>query len=176
MITAMLEGVLDRVRLAETDPTKSGVRPGPDGRPPSGFGGDLYYGVYFGGCQGKGQQAEERVYSACIDLTMNLQKVPDKKRGNVALQTGQLLDRASELVRYLMKDFVVPNAANTHRGADPKGKFCEPFDRYTISPARRADGEWFGEDCSPDCPPSGFIVTVSLHGLLWIELETELPT
>jgi hypothetical protein len=176
VITAALLGVLDRVRKKEPDEKRSGIRPGSDGRPPNGYGNQLYYGVYFSGASGIGQECDERTYTISVDVTCNLAKVPDKKRGDIAVQSGGLLDLASDLARHVMRDAVAMNAANANRGDDPKGCFVENFGSYSISPVSRVADDWFGVDCGPDgCPPSGLMVTVTFSGLKWIELEGELP-
>jgi hypothetical protein len=176
VITAALLGVLERVREMEPDEKRSGIRPGDDGRPPNGYGQTLFYGVYFAGLSGVGQECDERTYSIGIDVSLNLAKVPDKKRGEASVQSGGVLDVASNLARYMMRDSAAMNAANENRGTDPTGQFYENFDGYTISPVSRVADDWFGIDCGTnDCPPSGMKVTIMLSGMKWAELRGELP-
>jgi hypothetical protein len=176
VITAALKGVLDRVRVKEPDEKRSGIRPANDGRPPNGYGGYLYYGVYLGSVSGTGQECDERVYTICVDVSINLAKVPDKKRGDAVTQSGGLLDVASDLARYMMRDSACKNSANENRGENPKGIFYENFNSYSISSADRVSDDWFGIDCGTDgCPPSGLKVTLTLSGMKYGELAGELP-
>ena len=179
-IAAALEGTLARVQLAAGDSRKCGIRD-TDGRPPAGFLGDFYYGVYFAGFSSDSSQmleSWEKRYSIGVDITHRMGKVPTRKQGTFLLEEGQLLDRAEKLPLYLMDGVKILVAANAARPTPLQGVFFEAFDSV------RGDGrvqikdlDWIGGDTGEEEETAPTVMAVSLvfSGLKWGQTLESFP-
>jgi hypothetical protein len=186
-IAAALNGTFARVLLAAGDSRKCGIRP-IDGRPPSGWNGDFFYGVYFAGFSNDSSQmleSWEKRYRVGVDITFKMGAVPGRKQGPFALQESELLDRVEKLPLYLMDGVKILTAANAARSTPLTGQFFEAFDSVECGRVEMKGGEWIGGmDSSTDGEgaerggnkaPTIMAVSLTFSGLKWGQTLLEFP-
>lgn len=177
-IKAALNGSLARVLLAAGgDARKCGIR-AIDGRPPAGFGGDFFYGVYFAGFETDSSrmlESSERTYKIGVDITHRMARVPAGKQGPWVLDEGELLDRADKLPGYFLNGVAAMVAANAARPTPLKGVFFESFSYVTMSKVEMQSPDWIGAEASENAPTI-LAVKLLFGGLKWGQLLEELPT
>jgi hypothetical protein len=185
MIAAALNGTLARVALAAGDARKCGIRP-IDGRPPAGWNGDFFYGVYFAGYSDDSSrmlESLEKSYRIGVDITFRMGAVPGRKQGPFVLQDSELLDRVEKLPLYLMDGVKILTAANAARPTPLTGQFFEAFNSVQCGSVEMKGGEWIGgadasaEDADRGGSKSPTIMAVSLvfSGLKWGQTMLEFP-
>ncbi len=178
-IAAALNGTLARVLVAAGDPRKCGIRT-TDGRPPAGFQGDFYYGVYYLGWDTDSSRMledHERAYRIGVDITHRTGSVPTRKQGGFLLETGQLLDRADRLPLYLMDGVDILVAANAARPTPINVQFFEAFSYVTCGKVEEKSLDWIGGDTGEDeeTAPTVLAVSLTFGGLKCGQLLSELP-
>ncbi len=180
-IAAFLRGVADL--LGPLFPDACGVRPFGDGSPRGAYqGGGWFCGVWWGGMrQGPANGGAQYVHSVGVDLTRVIGSVPTKKQGEFWLSEGELFERAAYVGELLSRDdSTVANACNaalsTMTGGEPDGLFRERFADLRISAVQTAGNDWVVAKASEGKAPTVFYARLTLSGVLFLKLRSELPS